>query len=163
MPRPHVAWARRKSFRCDEQPTSYLAEIGVPLLPTFLFRSVAVLADLILQPCIPSFEFPLREPEERLHFIGGLLPNGAGDVPVEIKKAKKAGRKIVLVSQGTIANNDLAKLLAPTIQGLGDREDLLILAPPVESPSRTFPASSLPTPSPQNFWTSARFCPMRMS
>jgi hypothetical protein len=61
-----------------------LAEIGVPPLPTSLFRSVAVLADLILQPCIPSFEFPLREPEERLHFIGGLLPNGAGDVPAEI-------------------------------------------------------------------------------
>jgi UDP:flavonoid glycosyltransferase YjiC (YdhE family) len=116
-----------------------LAEIGVPPLPTFLFRSVAVLADLILQPCIPSFEFPLREPEERLHFIGGLLPNGAGDVPVEIKKAKKAGRKIVLVSQGTIANNDLGKLLAPTIQGLGDREDLLILATTGGKPIENIP------------------------
>jgi UDP:flavonoid glycosyltransferase YjiC (YdhE family) len=94
-----------------------LAEIDLPPLPTFLFRSVAILADLILQPCIPSFEFPLREPEERLHFIGGLLPNGAGDVPAEIKKAKKAGRKIVLVSQGTIANKISESCWLPRFKG----------------------------------------------
>jgi UDP:flavonoid glycosyltransferase YjiC (YdhE family) len=121
-----------------------LAEIDLPPLPTFLFRSVAILADLILQPCIPSFEFPLREPEERLHFIGGLLPNGAGDVPAEIKKAKKAGRKIVLVSQGTIANNDLGKLLAPTILGLGEREDFLILATTGGKPIENIPCTLTP-------------------
>jgi UDP:flavonoid glycosyltransferase YjiC (YdhE family) len=121
-----------------------LADIGLPPLPGSLFASGAMLADLILQPCAPGFEFPLRESEERLHFIGGLLPSGAGDVPAEIKEAKKAGRKIVLVSQGTIANNDLGKLLAPTILGLGEREDFLILATTGGKPIKNIPCTLTP-------------------
>ncbi len=123
-----------------------IAALGLPPLPTLLFRSGAILADLILQPCTPGFEFPLLESEEKLHFIGCLLPKGAsGDVPAAIKEAKETGRKIVLVSQGTIANNDLSKLLAPTIQGLGDRDDLLILVTTGGSRSRVFPVSCQPT------------------
>jgi hypothetical protein len=37
-----------------------LAEIGLPSLPAWIFESGAVLADLILQPCTPGFEFPLH-------------------------------------------------------------------------------------------------------
>jgi UDP:flavonoid glycosyltransferase YjiC (YdhE family) len=121
-----------------------LADIGLPPLPASLFASPAVLADLILQPCTPSFEFPLREPQEKLHFIGALLPSGAGDVPEQIKEAKKAGRKIILVSQGTIANNDLGKLLAPTILGLGDREDILILVTTGGKPLENIPCTLAP-------------------
>ncbi len=118
----------KKDLPMQRAAEKMLAGIGLPPLPASLFASGAMLADLILQPCTPLFEFPLREAEEKLHFIGPLLPSGAGDVPAEIKGAKKAGRKIVLVSQGTIANNDLGKLLAPAILGLGEREDFLILA-----------------------------------
>lgn len=123
-----------------------LAGIGLrlPSLPASLFAPAAMLADLILQPCSPLFEFPLRESEEKLHFIGALLPSGAGDVPAEIKEAKKAGRKIVLVSQGTIANNDLGKLLAPTILGLGEREDFLILATTGGKPIENIPCTLTP-------------------
>ncbi len=121
-----------------------LAEIGLPSLPAAFFTSSAILADLILQPCTPGFEFPLREPEERLRFIGGLLPKGAGDVPAQIKEAKKAGRKIVLVSQGTIANNDLGKLLAPTILGLGERKDFLILVTTGGKPIESIPCVLTP-------------------
>ena len=49
-----------------------LADIGLPPLPASLFASEAMLADLILQPCTPVFEFPLRESEEKLHFIGRI-------------------------------------------------------------------------------------------
>jgi UDP:flavonoid glycosyltransferase YjiC (YdhE family) len=118
-----------------------LADIGLPSLPASLFASEAMLADLILQPCTPLFEFPVCESEEKLHFIGALLPSGAGDVPAQIKEAKKAGRKIVLVSQGTIANNDLSKLLAPTILSLGEREDFLILATTGGKPIENIPCT----------------------
>jgi UDP:flavonoid glycosyltransferase YjiC (YdhE family) len=121
-----------------------LANIGLPPLPASLFASTAMLADLILQPCTPVFEFPLRASEEKLHFIGALLPTGAGYVPAEIKEAKKAGRKIVLVSQGTIANNDLGNLLAPTILGLGEREDFLILATTGGKPIENIPCRLTP-------------------
>jgi len=121
-----------------------LADIGLPPLPASFFESEAVLADLILQPCTPNFDFPLLEPEEKLHFIGALLPSGAGDVPEQIKEAKAAGRKIILVSQGTIANNDLGKLLAPAILGLGDRQDLLILVTTGGKPIEDIPCTLAP-------------------
>jgi MGT family glycosyltransferase len=121
-----------------------LADIGLPPLPASFFASEAVLADFILQPCAPGFEFPLLEPEEKLHFIGPLLPSGAGDVPEQIEEAKKAGRKIILVSQGTIANNDLGKLLAPTILALGDRQDFLILVTTGGKPIENIPCTLTP-------------------
>jgi UDP:flavonoid glycosyltransferase YjiC (YdhE family) len=122
----------------------FLADIGLPPFPDSFVKTGAILADLILQPCTPSFEFPLREPQEKLHFIGALLPSGAGDVPEQIKEAKKAGRKIILVSQGTVANNDLGKLLAPTILGLGDREDMLILVTTGGKPIENIPCRLAP-------------------
>ena len=121
-----------------------LADIGLPPLPAPLLASEAVLADLILQPCTPGFEFPLLEPEGKLHFIGALLPSGAGDMPEQIKEAKKAGRKIILVSQGTIANNDLGKLLAPTILALGDHDNLLILVTTGGKPIENIPCTLTP-------------------
>ena len=105
-----------------------LADLGLPGLPGGLFESAALLADIILQPCGRSFEPPLREPAPKVHFIGPLVPEGSGDVPHGLEQAKKAGRKVVLVSQGTVANNDLGKLLAPVIQAFGDREDFLVFA-----------------------------------
>ncbi|HEX3471930.1 MAG TPA: nucleotide disphospho-sugar-binding domain-containing protein [Silvibacterium sp.] len=118
----------KKEFPLKQHADRMLAEYGLSGLPAGLFESSALLADIILQPCGASFEVPLREPARKVHFIGPLVPEGSGDVPPGLEEAKKAGRKVVLVSQGTIANNDLGKLLAPVIQALGDREDFLVLA-----------------------------------
>ncbi len=131
--RKEYAEISRDLFEKKENPlieyaNQKLVEIGLPGLPTTVFGSAALLADMVLQPSVPSFEFPLREPAKKVHFIGSLVPEGSGDVPAEVKEAKKAGRKIVLTSQGTIANNDLGKVLAPVIQAFGDRDDFLILA-----------------------------------
>jgi MGT family glycosyltransferase len=104
-----------------------LADLGRPGLPGGLFESAALLADIILQPCGRSFEPPLREPAPKVHFIGPLVPESSGHVPQGLIEAKKAGQKVVLVSQGTIANNDLGKLLAPAIQAFRDRDDFLVL------------------------------------
>ncbi len=134
----------KKEFPLRRIADKMLADIGLPPLPGPIFASGAMLADLILQPCTPSFEFQLRKPEERLHFVGALLPSGAGDVPVQIKEAKKAGRKIILVSQGTVANNDLGKLLAPTIRGLGDRKDMLLLVTTGGKPLEKIPCPLTP-------------------
>ena len=121
-----------------------LADIALPPSPASFFLAGAVLADLILEPSVPGFEFPLLEPEEKLHFIGTLLPSGAGDVPEQIKEAKEAGRKIILVSQGTIVNNDLGKLLAPTILGLSGSENFLILATTGGKPIENIPCTFTP-------------------
>lgn len=110
-----------------EYTDRHLHELGAASLPGSVFESMTVLADVFLQPCVPSFVYPLREPASNLHFIGALVPEGSGDVPTEAKAAKEAGRRIVLVSQGTIANQDMGLLVAPVIQALGNRDDILIL------------------------------------
>jgi MGT family glycosyltransferase len=104
-----------------------LHEFGVSAPRAAFLESVSILSDLILQPCVPGFEYPLRDSPENLHFIGALLPEGSGDVPQQLRQAKDAGKKVVLVSQGTVANGDLGQLAAPVIQALGEREDFLIL------------------------------------
>jgi MGT family glycosyltransferase len=110
----------------DEQANGILQNLGSRTLSAPLLESVVLAADLILQPCAESFEYPWREAPKNLHFIGALLPEGSGDVPPQLAEAKEAGRKVVLISQGTIANADLGMLVFPTIQALGDREDVLL-------------------------------------
>lgn len=112
-----------------EHTDRILDDLGVhKKLPASLLESSALLSDLILQPCGPGFEFPYREPSgKKVHFIGPLLPDGVGDIPPQVEEARKAGRRIVLVSQGTIANYDLGLLAAPVIQALGNDDDKLIL------------------------------------
>jgi MGT family glycosyltransferase len=134
----------KKDLPLQEAGDRLLAELGLPSLPGRIFESAALLADIVLQPCVPSFEFPLRESAKKVHFIGALLPQGAGDIPPGLKEAKEAGRKIVLVSQGTIANNDLGKLLAPAIQGLGGREDFMVLATTGGRPIEDIPCALTP-------------------
>lgn len=110
-----------------EHADNVLHAMGVEPLPAPLFESMSTLADLVLQPCAQGFEYPLREQDSGVRFIGALMPEGTGDTPSQIKEAKRAGRKVILVSQGTIANNDLGSLLAPAIRAFEDQEDYLIL------------------------------------
>jgi MGT family glycosyltransferase len=128
-----------------EHADHILHGMGVEGLPAPLFESMAILSDLILQPCTPTFEFPTRDRDDRVRFIGALVPQGTGDVPSQVKEAKRAGKKVMLVSQGTIANDDLGKLLAPAIQAFGDREDFLIL---VTTGGK--PIEMIPCPQPTN-------------
>jgi len=124
-----------------EYTDEILHQLGVESLPAPLLETTFVSADLVLQPCVTGFEYPLRDPLKKLHFIGALVPEGEGDVPPAVRKAKEAGRKIILVSQGTISNGDFGQLLAPVIQALGSRDDLLILATTGGRPIDSIPCS----------------------
>jgi MGT family glycosyltransferase len=126
-----------------EHADQTLHAMGVEPLPGPLFESMATLADLILQPCAPGFEYPVRD-DASLHFVGALIPDGAGDAPAQVKEAKRAGKRVILVSQGTIANDDLGKLLAPAIQAFGDREDFLILVTTGGKPIEMIPCPLSP-------------------
>jgi MGT family glycosyltransferase len=123
-----------------EHTDRILDKLGAQRLPGSITESSAALSDLILQPCVPSFEFPYRNPSNtKVHFIGSLFPEGAGDVPPQVKEAKETGRSIVLVSQGTVANNDLGTLAAPVVQALGQHPDKLILITTGGKPADSIP------------------------
>jgi UDP:flavonoid glycosyltransferase YjiC (YdhE family) len=115
------------------------AQIGLPrrgqaVLDSFLSPH------LYLQDCVPAFEYPRRDLPAQVHFIGPLLPGPPHDFrPPEWWSRLHAGRPVVLVTQGTVRNEDDA-LFGPTFQALAD-EDVQVIATTAggASPTRPWP------------------------
>lgn len=101
-----------------------LAKLDLAAPPWPLFDAVVRLADTYLQLTVPSFEYPFAMPPT-VRFIGALpivpgqaaLPPWAGDLD--------GTRKVVLVTQGTVANHDFGLLVGPALQALAGEPDIL--------------------------------------
>src|SRR6202011_2679010 len=95
------------------------------------------LPDLFLQLRAKQFKSPRSEFPHTIRFVGPLLPPPAADFrpPPWWDDLDKAG-SVVLVTQGTVANEDLGRLVGPTLTALAN-EDLAVIAstggPPVDS------------------------------
>ncbi len=121
-----------------------LKALGIGPLSTPLFDAVVELADAYLQLTVPSFEFP-RDIPPSVHFIGALpiIPNQA---PLPAWASELDGsRKVVLVTQGTLANHNFGLLIAPTLAALANEPDLLVV---VTAGGR--PIEAIPGPIPSN-------------
>jgi UDP-glucoronosyl and UDP-glucosyl transferase len=108
------------------------------------YDSVVEYADAYLQLTVPSFEFPRPIPPS-VHFVGALpiIPNQA---PLPSWAHELDGsRKVVLVTQGTLANHDFGLLVAPTLAALANEPDLLVV---VTAGGR--PVGAIPGPIPGN-------------
>jgi len=104
-----------------------LKNLGVGPLSTTLYDSVVELADAYMQMTVPNFEFP-RDIPPSVHFIGALpiIPNQA---PLPAWAHELDGsRKVVLVTQGTLANHNFGLLIARTLAALANEPDLLVVA-----------------------------------
>jgi len=104
-----------------------LEQMGVESLSMTLFDSVVRLADAYMQLTVPSFEFP-REFPDSVHFVGTppIIPNQA---PLPSWAHELDGsRKVVLVTQGTVANHNFDLLVAPTLRALANEPDVLVVA-----------------------------------
>jgi MGT family glycosyltransferase len=119
-----------------------LRQFGVGPLSMTLFDSVVGLADAYMQLTVPSFEFP-REIPPQVRFIGTppIIPN---QVPLPPWAHELDGsRKVVLVTQGTLANHNFDLLVTPTLAALANEPDLLVIATaggrPVEAISGPIP------------------------
>jgi MGT family glycosyltransferase len=104
-----------------------LQTVGVGPLSMTLFDSVVDLADAYLQLTVPSFEFP-RDIPPSVHFIGTppIIPNQAPLPPWAHEL--DGSRKVVLVTQGTVANHNFGLLIGPTLAALANEPDLLVVA-----------------------------------
>jgi UDP:flavonoid glycosyltransferase YjiC (YdhE family) len=121
-----------------------LKNLGVGPLSTTLYDSVVELADAYMQMTVPNFEFP-RDIPPSVHFIGALpiIPNQA---PLPAWAHELDGsRKVVLVTQGTLANHNFGLLIAPTLAALANEPDLLVV---VTAGGR--PIDAIPGPIPGN-------------
>jgi len=89
--------------------------------------------DYLLTMGAPEFEFPRTDLRPNVRYFGAFKKvgnKGDGQVPSwwdDIAKAKQEGKKIVLVSQGTLEAN-FEELTLPTLDVLKDRSDVLVIA-----------------------------------
>ena len=103
-----------------------LQAIGSPKLPVFVLDS-AVLADRVIAPTVPEFEYHRSDLPDHVRFVGAVTP-----APTEHFDAPPwwdelhSGRPVVHVTQGTIDNADLTRLVEPTITALAD-EDVTVV------------------------------------
>lgn len=107
-----------------------------------VFDAISVCHDTTLQMCIESLEFPVPDEEcipSHFKFAGSLplkpIPSDLKLPPwFDVVKENSAQttsssqrKRIVLVTQGT-ESLDFNEVVIPTIQGLADREDILVIA-----------------------------------
>ncbi len=129
-----------------------LKELGAGPTSMTLFHSTVGLADAYLQLSVPRFEFPRQIPPS-VHFVG-TPPIIPGQAPLPPWAHELDGsRKVVLVTQGTVANHNFGLLIAPTLAALAAEPDVLVVATtggrpvdaiPVAVPSNARVASFLP-------------------
>lgn len=105
-----------------------LAEMGLPPLPCGVLHSRHLMADAFLQTTVPAFEYDFGWLPDHVRFVGALPPppQQAAELP-DWWGELDGSKRIVLVTQGTVANADLGELIEPTLSALGMREDLLVL------------------------------------
>ncbi|MBX9932043.1 MAG: hypothetical protein K2Y56_10970 [Methylobacterium sp.] len=81
-----------------------LANEGLPGLPASLTQSIVTLPDAFVQATVPEFEFDYGPLPPSVHFVGALpVPAVAAALP-EWWDRRDPSRRIVLVTQGTLAN-----------------------------------------------------------
>jgi MGT family glycosyltransferase len=124
---------------------SRLAQIGVEPLRKNLYDAMVELPDAYLQLTVPRFELPRRRLAPSVHFVGPLpiTPNQAPIPPWA--KDLDGSRKVVLVTQGTLTNDDFSELVIPTLQALANEPDILVV---VTTGGR--PVETLAGPLPKN-------------
>jgi MGT family glycosyltransferase len=116
--------ALRQSHRAAN---AMLKEIGAPRLPMFLL-DVGVLADRFIVATVPSFEYPRSDLPPNVRFVGRVHPLPSHEyVRLGWWDELDGARPVVHVTQGTVDNEDLSRLIEPCIEALGG-DDVTVVA-----------------------------------
>ena len=96
-------------------------------LPTFVLDS-GLLADHLIVPTVAEFDYPRSDLPPHVRYVGAVHPVPArGFRPPRWWPELDGTRPVVHVTQGTIDNADLDRLLEPTIEALAG-EDVIVVA-----------------------------------
>ena len=96
-------------------------------LPTFILDS-GLLADRYIAPTVPEFDYPRSDLPTNVRYVGAVHPGPSQGFRRPPWWSELDGdRPVVHVTQGTIDNADLGRLLEPTIEALGG-EDVIVVA-----------------------------------
>jgi UDP:flavonoid glycosyltransferase YjiC (YdhE family) len=117
-----------------------LAKVGCGPLPCSALEIMSILPDLYLHPGIQGFEYPEESPSTSpVRYIGPLpLPPGQSPLPDWWHELDET-RRLVLVTQGTVANWDFGQLVGPALEGLAKEDDLIVLVTTGGQPIESIP------------------------
>jgi MGT family glycosyltransferase len=117
-----------------------LTELGCRPLPCPVLESMSTLPDLYLHPGIESFQYAAPSPTSSpVRYIGQLpLPPGQHSLPDWWHDLDET-KRLVLVTQGTVANRDFGQLVGPALEGLAKEKDLIILVTTGGQPAESIP------------------------
>lgn len=92
------------------------------------FEGIVTVPDVFASLTVPGLEFLRSDAPASLHLVGALpAPLPDDFAPPAWWPDLDAGRPVVVVTQGTLANADLGQLVQPTLDALA-AEDVLIVA-----------------------------------
>jgi MGT family glycosyltransferase len=105
-----------------------LAECGAPPFGGYFIDLPSKVVDAYLQGCTAGFEYPRSDLAPSVQFVGPILspPSSSFDPPPWWSELDGA-MPVVHVTQGTLDNADLGRLLRPAMEGLA-RDDVLVVA-----------------------------------
>ncbi|MFX0537948.1 nucleotide disphospho-sugar-binding domain-containing protein [Ornithinimicrobium sp. Y1847] len=117
--------------RGDRLGQQIRADLGLPRREGSFMNWPGEAATAYLQSCAPELDYPRQRPLANVEFVGPVFPPPREDVELpawwgDLLAAREAGRKVVLVTQGTVAV-DPDNLIRPTVQGLAG-EDVFVVA-----------------------------------
>ncbi len=103
-----------------------------------IFNSFLESATTVFATTVPGFEYQRSDMPNNIKFLGPILPNANPNF-MEPKWwfELQDERKVILVNQGTIAN-DITELILPTIEALKE-ENVLVIAVPVRQEINDLP------------------------
>jgi MGT family glycosyltransferase len=129
-----------------------LTRMGANTLPVPLLN-LGALADRLIVPTVPSFEYPRSDLPAGVRFVGVVRPRPCeGFVAPHWWPELDSGRPVVHVTQGTVDNRDLARLIEPTITALADSDVTVVVSTggrdpeslQIPIPANTYVAEYLP-------------------
>lgn len=111
-----------------------------PKYPTFDFVKDAA---LYLQSSVPSFEYPRTDMPANIRWIGASVPEPPQNWTPPAWWPELKERRVVLVTQGTIAN-DYDQLIRPAIRALAQWENVLVVVTTGSKPAEEVGIDPLP-------------------
>jgi len=101
---------------------------------------MSTLPDLYLYLGVQGLQYPGHSvSSSKVRYIGNIPPTpGQYPLPDWWQKLDKS-KRLVLVTQGTVANWNLGQLIGPTLQGLSEERDLLVIVTTGGKPAEDIP------------------------
>jgi MGT family glycosyltransferase len=140
-------------LRQSQNAVNYLLDhLNSRPLPMFILDA-GLLGDRYISPTVPEFDYPRSDLPANVRYVGAVHPSPAAGYRLPPWWAElDSDRPVVHVTQGTIDNADLGRLVEPTIEALADEDVIVVVSTggrdasqlKVALPMNTFVAEYIP-------------------